>query len=381
MSAEKFVSLVSNIVKKRYHGDHIPMAVARPLQSLPFAFLTIVAAATLLVTNSGWADEAAAVAKIEEAGGTVRKIAQSVEWREVAYHLSDKEVTDEALAPLADVPELTWLYLQGTKISDAGLKHIAGIKTLTKLHLEKTEIGDDGLVHLKGLDKLEYLNLYGTKVTDKGLEHLSEMKSLKKLYLWQSAATAEGVNKLKESLTETEVVLGASLAKPKPKEEKKEEEKKEEGKEGKPADEPAKESLAKGRFVRVRLEGKNRILSLAEVQVFQTKDNAELHKAGKATQSSDDFSGAPNRANDGKTNQNYNDGSVTHTKSEDNPWWQLDLGATKEIGRIKVWNRSDCCGDRLKDGVVEVLDESQKVVYTGKIMGAKDSSVHVLQKK
>ena len=342
------------------------MAVSKTTRQLLLAIL-----ATLLAATSGWSDEAAAVAKIEEAGGTVRKIAQNVEWREVAYHLSDNDVTDEALAPLAEIPELTWLYLQGTKITNDGLKQIAGIKSLTKLHLEKTEIGDDGLAHLMGLEKLEYLNLYGTKVTDAGLEHLKGMKSLKKLYLWQSAATQEGADKLKESLADTDIVLGAKLAKPEP-----------EKKEGdQPADEPAKESLAKGQFVRVRLDGESRILSLAEVQVFQTGDNAELHKEGKATQSSVAFDGDPKRGHDGNTNQIYDEGSVTHTAEETNPWWQIDLGGTKEIGRIKVWNRADCCGDRLADAIVEVLDESQEVVHTEKVADAKDGSVHSFVKK
>ena len=338
----------------------------------------------LSATANVRSDEAAAIAKIEDAGGTVRKIAQNVEWREVAYHLSDKEVTDEALAPLSEIPELTWLYLQGTKITDEGLKQLSGIKTLTKLHLEKTAIGDEGLVHLKSLENLEYLNLYGTKITDEGLKHLLPLKKLKKLYLWQSGATQEGADKLSETLKETEIVLGAKLVTPEP--EQKEEDKKEEDKdekkkdEKKKDDEPAKESLAKGKFVRVRLEGENRILSLAEVQVFQTGDNAELHKGGKASQSSVDYGGDPKRGNDGNTNQNYNDGSVTHTKSETNPWWQIDLGGIKEIGRIKIWNRSDCCGDRLANAIVEILDEAQKVVHTEKVADAKNSSVHAFAK-
>jgi hypothetical protein len=322
------------------------------------------------------ADEAEAIAQIETSGGSVRKIAASVEDKEVAFHLSDKEITDDALRPLSSIQNLTWLYLQGTSITDDGLQHLSGLTKLTKLHFEKTGIGDSGLVHLAGLENLEYLNLYGTKVTDAGLEHLEGMKNLKKLYLWQTGVTEQGAETLRQSLPNAEIVMGAKLAvineEPKEEEAKQEEEKKEE---------PPQETLAKGRYVRVRLAGDNRLLSLAEVEVLQTKDGAALHSVGEARQSSVDYGGEPTRGNDDNTNQNYNDGSVTHTKTENDPWWQLDLNGVKDIGRIKVWNRGDCCGDRLADAIIEVLDESQKVVWSDKVTAAKDGSIHAYVKK
>src|SRR5262249_3471498 len=32
-----------------------------------------------------------------------------------------------------------------------------------------------------------------------------------------------------------------------------------------------------------------------------------------------------------------------------NSWWQVDLGTSSAIGNIVIWNRTDCCGDRLND--------------------------------
>ena len=313
--------------------------------------------------------EAAAMAKIEAVGGTVRKIAMSVESKEAAFHLSDKPVTDEALAALPEIKELVWLYLQGTAVTDDGLKHVGKVTELTKLHLEKTSITDAGVAHLVTNTKLEYLNLYGTKVTDGCIDSLAKIASLKRVYLWQTGVTDEGAARLRAALPDAQVVLAAKLAEPRPE----------------PAadmpDEPAKESLAKGKFIRIRLVGDARILSLSEVQVQQTGDNMVLQTAGKATQSSVDFGGDPARANDGNASQNYNDGSTSHTATEKDPWWQLDLNGVKEIGRIKVLNRGDCCGDRLADAVVEVLDEAQNVVWSDTIKDVKDGSVHVFVKK
>src|SRR5262249_22487191 len=57
------------------------------------------------------------------------------------------------------------------------------------------------------------------------------------------------------------------------------------------ADKP--EAVAMGRFIRVELPGEAKFLSLAEVQAFQGTEN--LARAGKATQSSLDYGGNPER--------------------------------------------------------------------------------------
>jgi hypothetical protein len=52
---------------------------------------------------------------------------------------------------------------------------------------------------------------------------------------------------------------------------------------------------------------------------------------------------------DGNTDGGFFNGSVTHTNLDTNAWWQVDLGASVPIGSIVIWNRTDCCGDRLGD--------------------------------
>ena len=55
-------------------------------------------------------------------------------------------------------------------------------------------------------------------------------------------------------------------------------------------------------------------------------------------------------------NGNFFNGSVTHTNADPNAWWQVDLGASAAVSSIVVWNRTDCCGDRLSDYWVFVSD-------------------------
>ncbi len=79
-----------------------------------------------------------------------------------------------------------------------------------------------------------------------------------------------------------------------------------------------------------------------------------LSQGKTATQSTIDFSGAASRAVDGNTNGVYTAGSTTHTANEANAWWQVDLGASYAISHVMLWNRADCCADRLANFYVFV---------------------------
>lgn len=123
------------------------------------------------------------------------------------------------------------------------------------------------------------------------------------------------------------------------------------------------QASATARFVRIELPGDAKILSLAEVQVFQGAEN--VARAGKATQSSTDYEGEPGRAIDGNTSGDYFAAkSTTHTRQENNPWWEVDLGAEKPIDRIHIWNRTDgAVGVRLANFKVLALDKDRKPVW------------------
>ena len=130
---------------------------------------------------------------------------------------------------------------------------------------------------------------------------------------------------------------------------------------------------AVGRFVRIELPGEGKILSLAEVQVFQGTEN--VARTGKATQSSTDFGGAPERAMDGNTSGDFSANSTTHTKQEKNPWWEVDLGDEKPIERVSLWNRTDnALGSRLAKFKVLVLDKDRKTAWSQEVAAAPSPS-------
>ena len=113
-----------------------------------------------------------------------------------------------------------------------------------------------------------------------------------------------------------------------------------------------------GRYVRVQLVGTG-YLALAEVQVWEGKSTPpptlrNLAAGATTTQSSVENGGVPTRAQDGITSGVYSTRTVTQTTSERRPWWQADLRATKRVTSLVLWNRTDCCADRLADFYVLV---------------------------
>ena len=108
-----------------------------------------------------------------------------------------------------------------------------------------------------------------------------------------------------------------------------------------------------GRYVRVQLAG-NTALSLAEVQVYGIENTepfvTNLASEGVTAQSGTSYGGVADRAIDGNTNGAYNQRSVTHTTSQPQSWWQVDLTQQSAIEQIVLFNRTDlCCTSRLSD--------------------------------
>lgn len=112
--------------------------------------------------------------------------------------------------------------------------------------------------------------------------------------------------------------------------------------------------------LRIRLPGRGRILSLAEVEVLDG-DGVNVALGATATQSSTGFNGPPQLAVDGNTSGVYEHGSVTHTSTEADPWWEVTFAAPVEVHGLRVWSRTD--GDlelRLEGFEVLLLGEASE---------------------
>ena len=79
---------------------------------------------------------------------------------------------------------------------------------------------------------------------------------------------------------------------------------------------------------------------------------------GTATQSSTGYGGVASRAIDGNTSGIFGSGTITHSaepSSEVPRYWEVDLGAVKDISRLSVWFRTECCWDRNTNFTLLVL--------------------------
>ena len=128
-------------------------------------------------------------------------------------------------------------------------------------------------------------------------------------------------------------------------------------------------STVSGRFVRITAPGRDRTLTLAEVEV--TSGGANVAPRGTATQSSTVSSGAvgghaPN-AIDGKLTS-VQEGSnvptgITFTSQEADPWWELDLGREMPIERVEVRLPDGTQGGRDAVLHVSVLSDARAPVF------------------
>ncbi|MGD9647317.1 MAG: PVC-type heme-binding CxxCH protein [Pirellulales bacterium] len=124
----------------------------------------------------------------------------------------------------------------------------------------------------------------------------------------------------------------------------------------------------RGRFVRIELPGRERTLTLAEVEVFSDGRNVALD--GRASQIDTAHGGDAARAIDGNRAGQWSAGGQTHSRENvHNPWWEVDLGQELPIERVAVFNRTDgSLGTRLEGFVVKVLDDERRMIFdSGKL--------------
>jgi putative heme-binding domain-containing protein len=128
-----------------------------------------------------------------------------------------------------------------------------------------------------------------------------------------------------------------------------------------------------GRYVRIELPGKQRTLTLAEVEVYSAGRN--IARQGKASQKNTAHGGDASKAIDGNKSGEYGQGGQTHTQENTpDPWWEVDLGAEFPIESVVIYNRTDGnLGKRLQGFTLQVLDQGRRVVAEKRHLPAPDA--------
>lgn len=120
------------------------------------------------------------------------------------------------------------------------------------------------------------------------------------------------------------------------------------------------DQLVYGDVIKVSFSGSELISTdrgvLTSITNYEVENTIpEVVLANFVSQSSTAYSGLAVLAADGNTNGNFNQGSVSHTnENTSNPWWMWNRNKQDTITQINIWNRTDCCGERLSNFYVFV---------------------------
>jgi len=110
-------------------------------------------------------------------------------------------------------------------------------------------------------------------------------------------------------------------------------------------------------------------LHITEIQAYD--DNGIVVSSGKNVYQSSQYQhGNPERVVDGKIDGNWANRTVNHTLNTsdiNNPEHiEIDLGKEYNIVRVDVFNRTDCCKDRIIGSTVSLLDSNKTVLVSQK---------------
>jgi len=103
-------------------------------------------------------------------------------------------------------------------------------------------------------------------------------------------------------------------------------------------------------------------MSAANLAAGQEYVNVALGKP--TSQISTGYGGASSRAVDGNTSGNWGSGTITHTNTQANPWWMVDLEDSYPISKINLFNRMDCCTNRNRGVTVAILNDGGEEVWS-----------------
>lgn len=89
----------------------------------------------------------------------------------------------------------------------------------------------------------------------------------------------------------------------------------------------------------------------------------------------------PYIAINGNTSDNQPWPNSVHT-AVNNGWWEVDLGRPVNVKRVVIYNRPDCCQDRLSGAELTLIDREHKTVLTKTLTSARKQAFNIdLEKK
>ncbi len=111
----------------------------------------------------------------------------------------------------------------------------------------------------------------------------------------------------------------------------------------------------------VRLKSAGDYLNIAEVEVMSGGKN--VARSGKASMGSMGWGGVASRGIDGNKSPNWG-GGMFHTQRGARAWWEVDLRAEYSVDEVVVYNRQNCCANRVVGATIILKDGGGKEIAT-----------------
>jgi hypothetical protein len=114
-----------------------------------------------------------------------------------------------------------------------------------------------------------------------------------------------------------------------------------------------------------------RKLNLAEIKVYSKKGGPNIITTNTLVTKPSGWYG------DMYPGTNFVDGDTntfTHTSGNDVPWVKVDLGSMIDIYKIEIYNRVDCCQERVLDAVLQILNDQNTIIYTSDAVKSTESA-------
>lgn len=132
-------------------------------------------------------------------------------------------------------------------------------------------------------------------------------------------------------------------------------------------------------MIRIFNKGYGTALSLAQVEIFDhnlsniARDPSKVHSVWQTDMVS---GGVASRAVDGNISGNWQHDSVTHTGTGSRRNWRIAFNKQEAIKSIRIYNRTDCCSDRLEGATLELWSNS-KVVAVHTLNGDPKQNIYL----
>jgi hypothetical protein len=123
----------------------------------------------------------------------------------------------------------------------------------------------------------------------------------------------------------------------------------------------------------VRLEGNpETVINISEIELFYKKKS--LLKNAKVFSSSKGFGTIPERIIDNNKSGLWKDKSIYASEENDpDPWIEIQLSEPSKVDTVTIYNRTDCCMDRIDNSYLLFLDKNKDIIGGKKITGGENT--------